>query len=164
MAKALYPGSFDPVTLGHVDLVERALKLFEQVTVAIAHNADKRPLFTTAEREDMLRLAMPRHPGLQVTHFEGLAVEFCKHTGHGVILRGLRTVSDFEFEYQMALTNRHLAEQIETAFVMPSARFAFISSSLIKDVVRHGGDVSAFLPREVEKRLRKRLEERESSK
>jgi len=161
MAKVLYPGSFDPVTSGHVDLVERALRLFDQVTVAVAENPDKSPLFTTSEREEMLRLAMPEHPGLRVTHFQGLAVEFCRQTGHDVILRGLRTVSDFEFEYQMALTNRHLIEEIETVFVMPSARYAFVSSSLIKDVVRHGGDVSAFLPLEIEQRLRQRIQQRE---
>ena len=159
MAKALYPGSFDPVTLGHIDLVQRGLRLFSHVTIAVARNPDKASVFSIEERQRMLEEVMPDEPNLSVTSFSGLAVEFCRQTGHDAILRGLRTVSDFEYEYQMALTNRHLEEQVETVFVMPSARFAFVSSSLIRDVVRHGGDVSAFLPPSVEKRLKERLNE-----
>ena len=158
MSKVLYPGSFDPVTFGHMDLVARALRLFQQVTVAVAHNPTKTPLFTIEERVEMLQQAMPKDPRLTITSFQGLAVDYCRRTGHDAILRGLRTVSDFEFEYQMALTNRHLNEQVETVFVMPSAKYAFISSSLIRDVVRNGGDVSAFVPPPVEKRLKERLQ------
>ena len=160
MSNALYPGSFDPVTFGHLDLVQRALRLFSRVTVAVAINPQKSPLFTVEERVAMLREVMPQDPRLVVTTFQGLAVDYCKRNGHEAILRGLRTVSDFEFEYQMALTTRHLNEHVETVFVMPNARYAFISSSLIRDVVRNGGDVTAFLPEGVEKRLRERLKAR----
>jgi pantetheine-phosphate adenylyltransferase len=157
MVSALYPGSFDPVTRGHLDLVERAIGLFDSVTVAAAENIAKTPLFDLEERLDLLRQCLPDSPKLKVTAFRGLVVDFCKREGFQVILRGLRTVSDFESEYQMALTNRHLAEEIETVFVMPSNEFSFISSTLIKDIVRHGGDVSDFLPSVVEQRLKQRL-------
>lgn len=160
MARALYPGSFDPFTRGHLDLVERGLQLFESVTVAVAHNATKKAVFSVDERLQIAREVLPA--GVEVVAFRGLVVEFCRQQGFAVILRGLRTVSDFEYEHQLALTNRHLAPGVETVFVMPSARFAFVSSSLIKDVVRYGGDVSAFLPESVERRLRARLRQEES--
>ena len=157
MARALYPGSFDPVTLGHLDLVSRALELFDSVTVAVAGNIGKAPLFTLKDRVEMLQDALPAAEQLQVVSFDGLVVDYCRQQGHEVILRGLRTVSDFEYEYQMALTNRHLNDAVETVFVMPSVEFCFISSSLIKDIVRNGGDVSAFVPSAVEARLRQKL-------
>lgn len=157
MVSALYPGSFDPVTRGHIDLVERALQLFDSVTVAVAENISKQPVFDLAERLDMLRQVLPDSPQVQVTSFRGLVVDYCREQSITVILRGLRTVSDFEYEYQMALTNRHMLPEIETVFVMPSAQYSFVSSSLIKDIVRNGGDVSDFLPEVVEKRLRGRL-------
>jgi pantetheine-phosphate adenylyltransferase len=163
MVNVVYPGSFDPVTLGHMDLVERALRLFGKVTVAVADNPAKASLFTVAERVAMLREVMPARDSLKIASFRGLTVEFCKQHGHDAILRGLRTVSDFEFEYQMALTNRHLAGTIETVFVMPSAGFAFISSSLIRQVVSNGGDVSAFLPPLVEQRLKAKLLEKKQT-
>ena len=163
MIKVLYPGSFDPVTLGHLDLVQRALRLFDRVTVAVAVNPTKAPLFTVEERMQMLAEVLPAdRERLTITTFQGLAVDYCKRTGHDAILRGVRTVSDFEFEYQMALTNRHLSDDVETVFVMPNAKFAFISSSLMRDVVRHGGDVSAFLPPAVERRLKERLQPRKA--
>ena len=157
MARALYPGSFDPVTHGHLDLVARALGLFEAVTVAVAENISKLPLFTLEERLEMLHEVLPASEKLEVVSFQGLVVDFCKEHRHDVILRGLRTVSDFEFEYQMALTNRHLNDAVETVFVMPSIEFSFVSSSLIKDIVRNGGGVTAFVPPSVEARLRTRL-------
>ena len=157
MARALYPGSFDPVTRGHMDLVVRALALFEAVTVAVAENTSKTPLFSLEERLQQLREVLPESDSLQVVGFRGLVVDFCKAEGHDVILRGLRTVSDFEYEYQMALTNRHLNADVETVFVMPSVEFSFVSSSLIKDIVKHGGDVSAFVPPAVEARMREKL-------
>jgi pantetheine-phosphate adenylyltransferase len=160
MIKILYPGSFDPVTLGHLDLVQRAMRLFDRVTVAVAANPTKHPLFTVEERIEMLKEVLPAGKRLTITSFQELAVDYCKKTGHDAILRGVRTVSDFEFEYQMALTNRHLSDDVETVFVMPSAKFAFISSSLMRDVVGHGGDVSAFLPASVERRLKERLQPR----
>lgn len=157
MVSALYPGSFDPVTRGHLDLVERALPLFDRLTVAVAVNSSKNNTFTAEERVAMLREVLPADPRVSVTTFRGLVVDFCRSQGIGAILRGVRTVSDFEYEYQMALTNRHLAPGIETVFVMPSVQFSYVSSSLIREVVRNGGDVGSFLPPPVERRLRERL-------
>ena len=157
MVFAIYPGSFDPVTRGHLDLVERALPLFDKLTVAVAINSSKNATFTPDERVAMLREVLPKDPRLSVTTFRGLVVDFCRAQGIGAILRGVRTVSDFEYEYQMALTNRHLAPGIETVFVMPSVQFSYVSSSLIREVVRNGGDVGSFLPPPVERRLRERL-------
>jgi pantetheine-phosphate adenylyltransferase len=159
MVRALYPGSFDPVTLGHLDLVERALNLFDSITVAVADNSGKKTLFDLEDRVEMLREVLADRNRITVTSFSGLVVDFCKAEGFTAILRGLRTVSDFEYEYQMALTNRHLNPDVETVFVMPSVEHSYVSSSLIKDVLRNGGDVSAFLPGTVEKRLRIRLRE-----
>ena len=156
MIRALYPVSFDPVTRGHMDLVERALRLFDSVTVAVAVNRAKQTLLPIEERVELLRAVLPKN--VEVTTFQGLVVDYCKREGFGAILRGLRTVSDFEYEYQMALTNRHLNQDVETVFVMPSARYSYVSSSLIKDIVRHGGDVGAFLVPVVEERLRRRLQ------
>lgn len=155
MARILYPGSFDPVTLGHVDLVERGLALFGSVTVAVAENSQKAPVFSVDDRVALLREVLPA--AVEVTSFSGLVVDFCIVHGFTAILRGLRTVADFEFEYQMALTNRHLRPDVETVFVMPSADHAFVSSSLIKDIVRNGGDVSSFVPPVVETALRTAL-------
>lgn len=157
MVSALYPGSFDPVTCGHLDLVERALPLFDRLTVAVAINSQKSSTFTAEERVAMLREVLPKDPRVSVTTFRGLVVDFCRTQGIGAILRGVRTVSDFEYEYQMALTNRHLAPTIETVFVMPSVQYSYVSSSLIREIVRNGGDVSSFLPSSVEQRLRERL-------
>ena len=163
MVFAIYPGSFDPVTRGHLDLVERALPLFERLTVAVAVNSSKNATFTPEERVAMLREVLPADPRLSVTTFRGLVVDFCRAQGIGAILRGVRTVSDFEYEYQMALTNRHLAPGIETVFVMPSVQYSYVSSSLIREVVRNGGDVGSFLPPPVESRLRERLRPSSSS-
>jgi pantetheine-phosphate adenylyltransferase len=157
MVSALYPGSFDPVTRGHLDLVERALPLFDRLTVAVALNSSKTPTFTAEERVAMLREVLPKDARVAVTTFRGLVVDFCRAQGIGAILRGVRTVSDFEYEYQMALTNRHLAAGIETVFVMPSVQYSYVSSSLIREIVRNGGDVSSFLPPPVERALRDRL-------
>lgn len=156
MVRALYPGSFDPVTHGHLDLVDRALRLFESVTVAASENITKQPVFSLEERLTLLREVMPARA--QVATFRGLVVDYCRTHGFDVIIRGLRTMSDFEYEYQMALTNRHLNPKVETVFVMPSLQYSYVSSSLIKDVVRNGGDVSTFLPAAVEKALRQKLQ------
>ncbi|MFY9343271.1 MAG: pantetheine-phosphate adenylyltransferase [Planctomycetota bacterium] len=157
MVSALYPGSFDPVTRGHLDLVERALPLFDRLTVAVAINSQKASTFTPDERVQMLQEVLPKDRRLSVTTFRGLVVDFCQKQGIGAVLRGVRTVSDFEYEYQMALTNRHLQPAIETVFVMPSVQYSYVSSSLIREIVRNGGDVSSFLPPPVERRLRERL-------
>jgi len=155
--RALYPGSFDPVTFGHLDLIRRGVALFGDLTVGVAVNPSKHPLFAPEERVSMLQQQLGATPQASVTQFTGLVVEYCQRNGFGVILRGLRTVSDFEFEYQMALTNRALAPSIETVFVMPNERYSYISSRLIKEVLDGGGDVSQFIPSEVETLLRKRL-------
>jgi pantetheine-phosphate adenylyltransferase len=157
MVSALSPGSFDPVTCGHLDLVHRALPLFDHLTVAVAVNGSKQSTFTPEERVEMLREVLPKDSRLSVTTFRGLVVDFCRGQRIGAILRGVRTVSDFEYEYQMALTNRHLAPDIETVFVMPSVQYSYVSSSLIREIVRNGGDVSSFLPAPVERRLQQRL-------
>ncbi|MCB9877064.1 MAG: pantetheine-phosphate adenylyltransferase [Planctomycetes bacterium] len=166
MVSALYPGSFDPVTRGHLDLVERALPLFDRLTVAVAINSQKRPTFSTEERVAMLREvlhdALPGDSRVSVVTFTGLVVDYCRAHSIGAILRGVRTVSDFEAEYQMALTNRHLEPGVETVFVMPSAQYSYVSSSLIREVVRNGGDVSSFLHPTVERRLRDRLSNSQS--
>jgi pantetheine-phosphate adenylyltransferase len=164
MVSAVYPGSFDPVTRGHLDLVDRSLHLFESLTVAVADNLQKTPLFSLEERLDLLRSVLPQSPRVHVTSFRGLVVDFCRARGFSAILRGLRTVADFEYEYQMALTNRHLNPDVETVFVMPSEQYSYVSSSLIKDVVSNGGDVSKFLPPVVEQSLRRRLAEVKASK
>lgn len=155
MVRALYPGSFDPVTRGHLDLVDRARRLFDSVTVAVARNTGKSPLFTVEERMELLRHELP--DGVEVVGFQELVVSFAAREGFGVILRGLRNVGDFEFEYQMALTNRHLDPHVETVFVMPSHAYSYVSSSLIKDVVRYGGDVSSFVTPRVEAAMRQKL-------
>ncbi len=157
MVSALYPGSFDPVTRGHLDLVERALPLFDHLTVAVAVNSQKSPTFTVEERVEMLLEVLPQDDKLSVVTFTGLVVDYCREHRIGAILRGVRTISDFEAEYQMALTNRHLEPTVESVFVMPSAQYSYVSSSLIREVVRNGGDVSSFLPESVEQRLRDRL-------
>ena len=162
MVSALYPGSFDPVTRGHLDLVERALPLFDHLSVAVAINSQKQSTFSIEERVAMLREVLPDSDRLSVVTFSGLVVDFCREKQIGAILRGVRTVSDFESEYQMALTNRHLEPSIESVFVMPSAQYSYVSSSLMREVVRNGGDVSSFLHPVVEQRLRDRLQSKQS--
>lgn len=166
MVSALYPGSFDPVTRGHLDLVERALPLFDHLTVAVAINSQKNPTFTAEERVEMLAEVLaetlPGDDRVSVVTFSGLVVDYCREHQIGAILRGVRTISDFEAEYQMALTNRHLEPSVESVFVMPSAQYSYVSSSLIREVVRNGGDVSSFLPPTVEQRLRDRLQSKPS--
>ena len=154
---ALYPGTFDPPTFGHLDVVHRAARLFDRVVVAVGDNGRKSALFTVQERVELLRRHVAELPGVSVTSFRGLVVDFARAEGLGVLVRGLRTVSDFEYEYQMALTNRALAPRVDTVFVMPSAEYAFLSSSLIKEVLRHGGDASRWLPEDVADAVAKRL-------
>ncbi|MBI3819684.1 MAG: pantetheine-phosphate adenylyltransferase [Planctomycetes bacterium] len=154
VSRALYPGSFDPLTYGHLDLIRRGSALFGEITVAVVENQTKSPVFTSEERVEMLKYQFRGDARVHVTNFRGLVVEYCLKNGFNVILRGLRTVSDFEFEYQMALTNRSLAPGVETVFVMPSEQYSFTSSRLIKEVLQGGGDVSRFLPPEIESRMR----------
>ncbi|KAA3608168.1 MAG: pantetheine-phosphate adenylyltransferase [Planctomycetota bacterium] len=157
IAKALYPGTFDPVTLGHLDLIRRGLHLFGSLCVAVAENASKTPLFSVEERVDMLRRETADLGEVEVTSFGGLVVDFCRRQQIPVILRGVRTVADFEYEYQMALTNRALEDQVETVFVMPNEKYSYLSSRLIKEVYRGGGDLHRFLTPAVHQQLIQRL-------
>jgi pantetheine-phosphate adenylyltransferase len=150
---AIYPGTFDPVTNGHVDIVRRCLPLFDRVTVAVAINQAKSPLFTLEERLDMLLETFAAMDRVEVASFEGLLVEYARRRGARAIIRGLRAVSDFEFELQMALMNRRLAGEIETVFLMPSEEYTYLSSSIVKAVSRAGGDVAALVPAGVLKAL-----------
>jgi len=155
---ACYPGSFDPLTRGHLDLIERGVRLFGTVVVAIGKNVEKAPLFSAQERADLVRAEVASFGDrVDVQVFDGLVVDFCRERGLSCLLRGLRTVSDFESEMAMAFTNRRLAPDIETVLVMPSEEHAFVSSRLIKEVARGGGDLSLFVPPGVEAALKERL-------
>jgi pantetheine-phosphate adenylyltransferase len=144
--KALFPGTFDPVTLGHLDLVERALEVFGEVIVAVAEGHHKSTLFSLEERVSMFREAARALPGVTVTSFRGLLVDLAKEQGTHVVVRGLRMVSDFEYEYQMALMNRKLDAKIETVFLMPSAKYTFVNSTVIKEIGRFGGRLDGLVP------------------
>ena len=157
MRTVIYPGSFDPFTNGHLDVVERAAKLFDQVIVAVAQNTDKQTLFTQAERKRQIVTVLNDLPNVEVTEFKGLLVEFAKAQKAQAIIRGLRAVSDFEFEFQLALMNRKLDEEIETIFMMPREAYTFLSSKLVKEIAQLGGDVNAFVPANVEQALQGKL-------
>ncbi len=144
---ALYPGSFDGVTFGHLELVRKAVRLYDRVTVAVAQNPGKRePLFTVDERVQMLKDCTSDYDNVTVCAFPGLTVDYARSIGANVILRGLRAVSDFEFEFQMAMMNENLAPDVTTMFMVPSPQFSFVSSSLVKEIARYGGDISHFVP------------------
>jgi|FaiFalFF_MnMetaG_3_1042247.scaffolds.fasta_scaffold01350_8 pantetheine-phosphate adenylyltransferase len=155
--RAVYPGSFDPPTLGHLDVIERAARLFDELIVAVAVNADKKPLFSLQERVEMLRECCAHLPNVRVIQLEGLLARFAQQMGACAIVRGLRAVSDFEYEFQMASMNRQLAPEVDTCFLMTHQHYAFLSSSIVKEVARLGGDVSALVPANVEKRLRQKF-------
>jgi pantetheine-phosphate adenylyltransferase len=155
--KAIYPGTFDPPTNGHVDLIQRGAKLFAHLTVAVLNNPGKDPLFTVAERVEMLQEAIGALDNVSVATFDGLTVEFARHEGASAILRGIRAISDYEYEFQMALMNRRLAPEIETVFLQPAGRYSFISSRMLKEVFSFGGDVTGLVPPNVLKRLRGRI-------
>ena len=154
---AMYPGTFDPITLGHEDLVRRAAVLFDHVVVAIAANTGtKTPMFSVDERVDMARAALEDLPNVEVKRYGGLTVDFAKEHGLRVIVRGLRAVSDFEYEFQLANMNRHLTDEVETAFLTPTEKYTFISSSLVREVAALGGDVSEFVSAKVKQALMER--------
>ena len=155
--RAVYPGTFDPVTYGHIDLIRRARRIFPEVIVAVADNPEKGPLFSIEERVSFLRQATRSMRGGAVERFDSLAVQYVRRKGARIMLRGLRMISDFEYEFQMALTNRKLAGDIETIFMMPSESYAYVSARLIKEAGALGADLSAFVPAVVAKALRAKL-------
>ncbi len=154
---AIYPGSFDPITNGHLDLIERGLKIFDQIIVAIAINPVKQPLFTIDERVEMIRQVLSDHPRVKIDHFTGLLVDFVRRQETNVILRGLRAVSDFDYEFQLALMNRRLAPEIETMFLMTSLKWVFLSSSILKEAVSLGGVIQDIVPPIVFQKLREKF-------
>ncbi len=154
---ALYPGTFDPPTSGHVDLIQRGAKLFDRLTVAVLLNPVKDPLFTVAERVEMLIEATADIGNVSVATFDGLTVEFARQLGASAMLRGIRAISDYEHEFQMALMNRRLAPEVETVFLQPAGRYSFVSSRMVKEVFSFGGDVNGLVPLNVLKRLRARM-------
>ncbi|HYA98135.1 MAG TPA: pantetheine-phosphate adenylyltransferase [Methylomirabilota bacterium] len=156
-ACAIYPGSFDPVTNGHLDLIERGVKMFDHLIVAVLRNAEKEPLFSVAERVEMLRDVTSHFPTVEVDVFEGLLVDYARQRGAGVILRGIRAISDYEYELQMALMNRKLEPALETVFMMPALSYGFLSARLVREIARLGGPLKGMVPPQVETRLRAKV-------
>jgi len=154
---ALYPGTFDPVTNGHIDLICRAREIFSDLIVAVAHNPHKNPVFSVEQRMSMLKQAIAGMDGVTVTHFDGLVVDFAHKIKAKVLVRGVRMLSDFEYEFQMALTNRKLSSDIETIFLMPHESYSYLSAKLIKEAAALGADLSSFVPDFVAKALQKKL-------
>ena len=158
MHTAIYPGSFDPVTNGHLDVVERALHLFDRIIIAVATNEEKTALFSFEERLELIKEATPQANGrLDFMRFDGLLVDFALEQKASAIVRGLRAISDFEFEFQMALMNRELAPDLETIFLMPNAKYTYLSSRIIREIARLGGDVSSFVPTATEAALKRQF-------
>jgi pantetheine-phosphate adenylyltransferase len=160
MRTAVYPGSFDPITNGHLDVIQRAARLFDRVIVAVAINESKSPLFTMTQRQELTRRAVEHLKNVEVDTFTGLLVDYVTAKGGEAVIRGLRAVSDFEFEFQLALMNRKLNEKVETIFMMPKETYTFISSRMIKEVARLGGDVSSFVPPHVGEALMEKVRTR----
>lgn len=157
MRKAVYPGTFDPITFGHLDIIKRASKLFDQIIVGVAYNYEKKPLFSPKERVLMIKQAAKGLKNVVIKDFNCLAVDFARKEGASVLIRGIRMFSDFEYEFQMALTNRKLAVDFETIFLMPCEAYSYISSNLLKEIVSLGGDISNFVPLFVKNKLIARL-------
>ena len=157
MIRAIYPGSFDPLTFGHMDVVKRGIKIFDKVIVAVAKNPEKSPLFSLQERVAMIKEFAKGNPKIDVDAFDGLLVDYAAKKGAAVVLRGIRALSDFEYEFQMTLTNRKLNDDIETIFMMPSESYSYLSSRMIKEVAMLGGNIRDFVPEYVAKRLKERL-------
>lgn len=155
--RAIYPGSFDPVTYGHIDLIKRALSLFDEVYVVVADNLEKQPLFSVQERMELLKRSVGKMKGVYVESFDGLTVEFARRKGARSIIRGLRATSDFDYEFQMALTNRELSKEVDTIFLMPSETHFYLSSKLIKEIAERGGDVSGFVPNFVALKIKEKM-------
>jgi len=154
---AICPGTFDPITYGHIDLIDRSLKIFDKVVVAVAGNYEKTPLFTLEERVDMIQKSIGRKPRVSVDAFDGLIVDYAHRRKAQALIRGVRMLSDFEYEFQMALTNRKLNDKIETIFLMPNESYAYVTSRLIKEISAMGGDVGSYVPPYVHQRLKAKL-------
>ncbi|MFN2508083.1 MAG: pantetheine-phosphate adenylyltransferase [Chthoniobacterales bacterium] len=159
MRRAIYPGSFDPVTNGHLDVIERARKLFDEVIVAVAHNEQKQPLFTLQERLELLRATLGELDHVKIAPLDGLLVDFAVKQQATAVVRGLRAVSDFEFEFQMALMNRKLEGSVETIFLMPKEEYTYLSSRIVKEIARLGGDIAKFVPARVVEAFARKLKE-----
>ena len=157
MHNCVYPGSFDPLTNGHLDIIKRATRLFDRVLVSVLENEGKAPLFSVAERMELISRCIQDIPGVEVHSFSGLLVDFMKRMGANVVVRGIRAVSDYEYELQMALMNRELSANVETIFMLPSVEYTYVSSRLVKEVFRLGGDISKLVPPAVLDSLRARL-------
>lgn len=157
MNTAIYPGTFDPITFGHVDIINRASRIFPRVIVVVAENPGKNPLFSLSERLEMVSEAVKEVPGVSVMSYSGLIVNCLKETGAGVIIRGLRALSDFEYEFQMAFTNRNLLSTAETVFLMPSAEYSYLSSTMVKQISKLKGEISNFVPDLVRKKLQQKF-------
>ena len=157
MQAAIYPGSFDPITNGHLDVVRRALSLVDHVVVGVIYNPAKAPLFSLEERMDLIRTLFRDEPRVEVAAFRGLLIDFARLKDVYTIIRGLRAVSDYDYEFQMAITNRHLCPKLDTVFLMTDVAYSYLSSSLVKQVARFGGDVSSFVPMEIELKLKEKL-------
>ncbi len=154
---AIYPGTFDPITYGHIDVVERAVTMFNKVIVLVARNTTKKPLFTDDERIAMIREVFRKNRRVEVDGFDGLLVNYARRKGSSVIIRGLRAVSDFEYEFQMALTNRKLDRHIDTVFLVPGEQYTYLNSTIVREVAMLGGDVSDFVPRIVQWHLKAKI-------
>ena len=160
MKIAIYPGTFDPITNGHLDIVQRAARLFDKVIVTIARNSSKNPMFTEQERLALIQAAVKGNKRVAVDIFDGLLVEYARKKKATAIVRGLRAISDFEYEFQMALMNRTLNDQCETVFMMPNAKYTFLNSSIVREIARLGGDVKDFVPPVVQRALDARIKDR----
>lgn len=154
---AIYPGSFDPVTNGHLDLIERGAQIFDRLVVAVLRNLEKEPLFSTQERAEMLTEATKKHPNVTIDVFDGLLVDYVRERKAQVILRGIRAISDYEYELQMAMMNRKLAPDVETVFMLPAEAYSYLSARLVREIARLGGDVSGLVPASVLQRLRAKV-------
>ena len=154
---AIYPGTFDPITNGHLDIIQRAVNLFDRVIVGVTTNPAKTPLFSADERVEMIQKSVSNLASVAVEHFDGLLMNYANKKEANVIVRGLRAITDFEFEFQMALVNRRLAEHIVTVFLMPNEKYTYLNSTIVKEVAKFGGDVGSFVSKDVDERLRKKF-------
>lgn len=159
MTEAVYPGSLDPITHGHLDMIDRANRIFDNIHVAVVTNPSKEPLFSTQKRVELIEEVTDDRPSVSVGSFNGLLVDYIKQRGSQVILRGLRALSDFEYEFQMSMMNKRLAEDVETMYMMTGEDHSFVSSSLVKEVAEYGGDVSSLVPQPVERALTRKFED-----